>query len=188
MRRPSSGTTPRPQSGCSKRACNRGPPAGRSPSCSVTCSIRSAASTPRPGTISEIAANRPKAPNYLSGFAAKLLAQGGSLQTAIEFAEVQLARTVDQRTHDELAERLQALYLQNDLARLNQAAAARLATGQPLTRLEDLIGYGDVSELPAEPFGGTFQLAGTKVVSSNDAKLLHLFVHANDSLIEPSAD
>jgi tetratricopeptide (TPR) repeat protein len=136
----------------------------------------------------EKAAARPGAPSYLNGFAAKLLAQGGSAETAIEFAEEAIQRTIDERTHGELEERLRALYLQKDLADLNRAAEARLAAGQPLARLDDLIGYAGMTELPAEPFGGHFQIVGAKVVSSDDDKLLRLFVHAHDSLVEPHAD
>jgi len=141
----------------------------------------------RAGHTLEQAANRPHAPNYLSGFAAKLLAQGGSLETAIEFSEAQLERTIDQRTHDELVERLRALYLQKDLAVLNRAAHERLAAGLPLTSVDDLVGYAGLTQLPPESFGGTFRISGDKVVSSDDDKLLHLFVHDRDSLIEPSA-
>jgi hypothetical protein len=140
------------------------------------------------GHYLEQAADRPKAPAYLGGFAAKLLAQGGSLDTAIEFAEAQLQRTIDERTHDELEERLRALYLQSDLATLNRAAQARLATGQPLRRVDDLVGYAGVTQVPVEPFGGKFLIADDKVTSTDDDKLLHLFVHARDSLVEPSAD
>jgi hypothetical protein len=142
----------------------------------------------RAGHILEQAANRPRAPKYLSGFAAKLLAQGGSVDTAIEFAQSQLQRTIDQRTHDELVERLRALFLQRDLAALNQAAGARLAAGLPLATVDDLVGFGGISSIPPESFGGSFRIAGNKVVSSDDDKLLHLFVHSNDSLLEPTAN
>jgi tetratricopeptide (TPR) repeat protein len=142
----------------------------------------------RAGHILEQAANRPRAPRYLSGFAAKLLAAGGSADTAIEFAQSQLQRAIDQRTRDDLLERLRALYLQKDLATLNRAAKERLATGLPLDSVENLVGYAGLTQIPPESFGGTFRISGDKVVSSDDEKLLHLFVHANNSLMEPTAN
>jgi tetratricopeptide (TPR) repeat protein len=134
------------------------------------------------------AANRPHSPAYLSGFAAKLLAQGGEVETAIEFTEAALQRTTDDRTQRDLKERLDSLHLQQDLELLNLAARARRQAGKPVRDLSDLVGYGQLQELPIEPFGGEFKIVGEQVMSTHQDKLLHLFTHPGSTTVPTYVD
>lgn len=130
----------------------------------------------------QVAATRPGAPHYLSSFVATLVAQGhGDLQTAIDFTTVALQNAPEHWTRDDLIERLKGLRLQQALDQLNAAVKGRLATGHAVTRIDDLVGAGGVSQLPADPYGGVFRIEGDHVVSSNEDKLPRIFVHPGES-------
>jgi hypothetical protein len=135
------------------------------------------------------ASRRPKAPSYLLSFVGTLTAQGhGNLQAAIAFTEGALATAPDHWTRDDLQERLRGLQLQQALDRLNEAAKLRQAEGKALSSLQDLIGYGEIRQLPEEPYGGSFHLENGRVVSSDDNKMLHVFIHPRDPPTQPYLD
>ncbi len=140
------------------------------------------------GRYMEEASKRPRAPNYVASLATRLLAQGGSIETAIAFASAALRRTVDQRTHDELEDRLRALHLQRDLTMLNEAAREVAARGAPPQNLDDLIGHAGIAAIPADPFGGQFVLSEGRVSSRHADRLLHLYIYPGHAPIERSAD
>jgi hypothetical protein len=135
------------------------------------------------------ASKRPKAPAYLLSFVGTLTAQGhGNMQAAIDFTRGALENAPDHWTRDDLQDRLRGLELQQALDRLNSAAQLRRAEGQPLSSLQDLIGYGEIKQIPEEPYGGSFHLENGRVVSSDDDKMLHVFIHPRDPPTQPYVD
>ncbi|MHB8418926.1 MAG: hypothetical protein ACYDCL_12685 [Myxococcales bacterium] len=138
----------------------------------------------------EMASKRPRAPAYLASLGVRLLAQGGSTASAIEITQAALAEARDEKRRDELENRLKALVLQLDLERLNRALAARRQAGLPISGLGDLVGFASLDRLPKEPYGGEFRLsaAADRVVSSDDDKLLRIYVHPGEAALEPAAD
>ncbi len=99
-----------------------------------------------------------------------------------------MARAEDKWTKEDLEERIKALFLQQALEHLNHALEMRRQEGRPVARLPDLVGSGDLLQLPEEPFGGHFMLSGGRVVSTDNGKLLHVFIGPHSPPTEPYLD
>ncbi len=142
------------------------------------------------GQVMEEAARRPHAPPYLASLAARLLAQGDDVETAILLTRAAVANAHDGRVRDELADRLKSLELQVELSKLNDAFSAARREGRGVSRLEDLLGIAGLTAIPRDPFGGIFHCdqAHGKITSDHQDHLLRIHVHPGEPAVEPVAD
>ncbi len=142
------------------------------------------------GRYIEKASRMPDAPGYLRALAIRLLAQGGSVDMALSLTRAALANATEETVKADLEDRLKALTLQKDLDALNEALSARTRADKTTASMEDLVGYGGLTAVPPEPFGGRWEFdeATARVKSSDDWRLLRVFVKPGRPPIEPWAD
>lgn len=136
------------------------------------------------------AARLPGAPAYLGSLAARLLAQGDQLETAIEITRSALAEAPDERERSQIEERLEALILQQEIETLNTKLGARRAAGLAARTDEDLVEAAAPGGLPADPFGGKFFIDRDtgRVRSSSEDRLLRIHIHPGAPPIEKVFD
>ncbi|MHB1845972.1 MAG: hypothetical protein ACYCWW_14195 [Deltaproteobacteria bacterium] len=134
------------------------------------------------------ASKRPGAPDYLSSLAARLLAKGGRVSTAIAMTAAALAIAPDDKTRDQLSARLQALALQKQLEELNLAARRLATAGVPFSSYQELASL--LAGAPkADPYGSAYSIdSAGRVTSPNAGRVLQLYQHRGDSLVEPTAN
>lgn len=106
------------------------------------------------------AATLPGAPPWLPALVARLLADASQNDAAIEYLQLQLQRTTDERLRERFGERLREAELARDLARIEAAARRhRTEAGTPAASLEALVAGGFLAPLPpTDPFGGRYEL------------------------------
>ncbi|MEQ1844147.1 MAG: hypothetical protein ABL983_01050 [Nitrospira sp.] len=103
------------------------------------------------------AARLPLAPGYLAPFAARLYASAREPQAAIGLLTHMYEQTNDENVKRVLEQRLREVLVERDIQLLETAVAQYVKRNtKPLTRLEELVVSGLISELPREPFGGTY--------------------------------
>ena len=103
------------------------------------------------------AARLPRAPENLALFAARLYASAREPQEAITFLTHMYEQTTDENVKRVLDQRLREVLLERDI-QLLETAVGQYAwrNARPPNRLEELVASGLISELPREPFGGTY--------------------------------
>jgi len=103
-----------------------------------------------------IASKRPRAPSYLTLLASRLAAKGGKTSTAIFFLEEQLKMTKDKGLKKRLNKRIKALKI---IANLEKAVRTYKRTyGIFPSTLEQLVKAHIISDIPNDPYGGTFYI------------------------------
>ena len=128
-------------------------------------------------------------PKYLRDLGARLLAQSGSVDTAIETTRLAVAGATDDQARAELEARLQALFLDKELQSLNALAAQRTLAGAPATSITQLTSGSELDGLTDDPYGDPFFLdAQGRAQSKNQKKLLRLYIHPGEPAIERAAD
>jgi len=128
-------------------------------------------------------------PTYLRSLALRLLAQGGSLDTAIETTRLAAARATDDQARQEIQARLAALTLDKELQDLNALAQNKAGSGQAPTSLSELTAGSELQGLSRDPYGDAFYLdAEGRVRSSNEDRLLRLHIHPGEPAIERAVD
>jgi len=129
-----------------------------------------------------IAATMDGAPPLIASLASRLLTSATDPNVVVDFLTDSVRRTADPNARAALEERLRQARLTRDLYYLNRAVAefaARL--GRPPSSFDELIATGLLRQLPAEPFGGAYQLSGDRVVSSSGARGLTFDAHTPHS-------
>jgi hypothetical protein len=122
-------------------------------------------------------------PTYLRTFAPRLLAQGGDLETAIEFTAAAAARAQDESLKAELEDRLRALRLERELQILNDALAAAAGRGIEVKALSDLALPDGTPISRTDPYGDPYVLdsQNARVESKNSTHLLRLYVNPSST-------
>ncbi len=104
----------------------------------------------------EEAAKRSGGAPLLATLAARLAYQANQTESAIIFLEEMLRQASDDYSRREYGQRLAAL---KDILALEKAVAEfQTKLGRAPTTLSELIAQGILSELPREPYGGTYEL------------------------------
>jgi hypothetical protein len=106
-----------------------------------------------------LAAKLPGRPAYLPRLVARLYAEAGSVQVALDWLLPLWRDAEDVHIKDALDTRIKELTITRDLQRLEGAVARyREKYGAPPRQLHDLVRDGFLSSIPPEPFGGTYIL------------------------------
>ncbi|MCB9792963.1 MAG: hypothetical protein H6741_09570 [Alphaproteobacteria bacterium] len=103
----------------------------------------------------EMAAERPKAPDWYKVAAVSFRQNARQRPQAIRYLQEELASTQDDNMREELERRIAELVHEELVERFAQAAEAHTQrTGAPPERPADLVGSGLLRQLPADPLGG----------------------------------
>jgi hypothetical protein len=117
------------------------------------------------------AARVPGSPPYLALLASRMLAEGRQIDTASEFLAEMVRHERDPARREALAARLLDLRTEGDLQRMEEAVKRyRDAEGSPPYGLQELVAAGFLAEVPREPRGGRYYLAGDGEVRSDRMK------------------
>jgi tetratricopeptide (TPR) repeat protein len=119
----------------------------------------------------EIAARTPGASPNISHLAMALKVKSGDPDEAIRFLSELRATANDERTAEALDEQYRLALLQRDFRLLDGAVARyRARFGRTPIVLEFLIGAGELTAIPEEPFGGRYEIRpdGTVHSTAND--------------------
>lgn len=101
----------------------------------------------------------PGRPDYLPPLAARLYAQAGSPETALEFLDMMWRQTENQAVRASLEWRMKEVTIERDIRILEEAVARfRQRTGRSPTTVTELTQNGLVPAIPPEPFGGVYRL------------------------------
>jgi tetratricopeptide (TPR) repeat protein len=122
-------------------------------------------------------------PTYLRSLAARLLSQGGELETAIDFTRQAVGRAQDEKLKAELEDRLNSLQLELDLRRLNAALDLGRKKGMAIQSVSELKSSNEEPLKTTDPFGDAYELdpANGQVVSKNANRLLRLYISPTES-------
>ncbi len=105
------------------------------------------------------AARLPGGPAYLPGLATRMYAEANNPETALEFLETLWQQTQDVETREILEKRAKEIMIERDIQGLESAVQQyRSKRGSYPRTLHDLIASGYLSQLPQEPFGGSYEL------------------------------
>jgi tetratricopeptide (TPR) repeat protein len=106
-----------------------------------------------------IAAGLPGAPEYLPRLAARMTAEAGDPEAALEFLERLYEQMKDERSRAALAKRIKEIMAERDIRRLEEAVRAYQSRFHKLPgTLQELVAKGVIREVPTEPLGGEYRL------------------------------
>lgn len=98
-------------------------------------------------------------PAYLPGLASRMYAEANNPETALQFLRALWQQTQDADTREVLEKRAKEIMIERDIRKLETAVQRfRSKQGSYPKALYDLILNGSLSQLPQEPFGGSYQL------------------------------
>lgn len=113
-----------------------------------------------PATAAEYfraASTLPGAPSYLPKLAARMTAEAGSPDVAIEFLQRLLLSTQDERLREGLTQRMRELLVERNLQILERAIDKyQQSEGVYPRSLQDLATKGLVTDVPGDPLGGRY--------------------------------
>jgi hypothetical protein len=124
------------------------------------------------------AAKLPGGPSYLPGLASRMYAEANNSDVALQLLKALWYQTQDQEMRDVLETRAKEIIIERDIQALESARDAyHDKHGRLPKALNDLVISGEVRQIPAEPFGGTYNLdlQTGKVSSSTHPKRLKVF-------------
>lgn len=105
------------------------------------------------------AARLPGGPAYLPGLASRMYAEANNPDTALQFLEALWQQTEDEGMREVIAKRAKEVMIERDIRELETAVQQyRSKQGSYPRTLNDLIPNGYLSQLPQEPFGGSYEL------------------------------
>lgn len=105
------------------------------------------------------AARLPGGPSYLPGLASRMYAEANSPETALQFLEALWRQSQDEGMREVIAKRAKEVMIERDIRSLELAVQRyRSKQGSYPKTLNDLILSGYLSQLPLEPFGGSYDL------------------------------
>ncbi len=107
----------------------------------------------------EIAARTPGASPNISHLALALKVKSGDPDDAVRFLEEMRATVKDEKSAAAIDEQWRLAVLQRDFRRLDEAVERfRAARGRVPGRVEELVDAGALEAVPAEPFGGRYEI------------------------------
>ena len=105
------------------------------------------------------AARLPGRPSYAPLLAARLYAQAGNPNTALDFLRAMWHQTQDKQSKEALELRIKEVTIERDIGLLEEAVGRyRTREGRTPTVLADLVARGILHAIPPEPFGGVYRL------------------------------
>lgn len=118
------------------------------------------------------------APNFLPGLATRMYSESGSPDVALQFLEELWKRNPDVAVREKLAIRAKEVMIERDIRLLESAVQQHQVKKKyfPST-LYDLVTRGYLTQMPQEPFGGSYELDPKtgKVTSSTHSNRLRVF-------------
>jgi hypothetical protein len=124
------------------------------------------------------AARLPGGPAYLPGLASRMYAEADNPDTALELLEALWRQTQDAGMREVLEKRAKEVMIERDIRSLEAAVRQYSAKqGYLPNRLHDLVTSGHLTQIPQEPFGGSYELDSKtgKVTSSTHPDRLRVF-------------
>jgi tetratricopeptide (TPR) repeat protein len=124
------------------------------------------------------AARLPGGPAYLPGLAARMYAEANNPDTALQFLEALWRQTQDEGMREVIAKRAKEVMIERDIRSLEAAVQEYSAKqGHLPKRLQDLVSSGYLTQIPQEPFGGSYEMDSRtgKVTSSTHPDRLKVF-------------
>lgn len=124
------------------------------------------------------AAKLPGGPNYLPGLASRMYAEASSPEVALQLLKALWHQTQDQEMRQVLENRAKEIIIERDIQSLESAREVyREKHGRLPKVLSDLVASGEISQVPNEPFGGTYSLDAQRgeITSSSHPKRLKVF-------------
>lgn len=124
------------------------------------------------------AARLPGGPPYLPGLASRMYAEANNPATALQFLEALWRQTQDAGMREVLEKRAKEVMIERDIQSLESAVQQyRAKHGQFPAKLQDLVTNRYLSQIPEEPFGGSYILDSKigKVTSSTHPDRLKVF-------------
>ncbi len=127
------------------------------------------------GEFFRMAAKVPGSPAYLPQLAARMTVESGDPTAALEFLDRFSRSVADERVREALFQRMKEIVQEQDLRFLEDSIHRyRTKYGQAPAKLEDLMLHGIISQLPADPLGGQYEidlLSGSVSASSKRERL-----------------
>lgn len=120
------------------------------------------------------AAKREGAPEYTRDLAVRVGATGGDLDMTEGILADMMDNEQDEGLQRALTGRLNEVRTERLLRELDAAIARAKAEGKTITRLEDLVTFGVLREIPADPSGGRLYMENDRARSSKYEKRLEL--------------
>ncbi len=119
----------------------------------------------------QLAATLPGAPSYLPKLAARLAAEAGDPNAAIEFL-VRFSRQVgDERVKEALEVRIKELVIERDVRGIEEAMRRfKDRAGRMPQTLDELVEQKFLASVPTEPFGGRYLLSPSGEAASSELK------------------
>ncbi len=130
------------------------------------------------------AAQIPGRPYFIDLFAARLYSEGNSHALALQYLEMMIQQTPDERMQAGYKERYKEVLISRDIHMIEEAIARyTIEKKKSPVNLIELAGAGYLSSVPAEPFGGEYHIEERtgKVSSSTHPEGLRLY-HPSDAV------
>jgi hypothetical protein len=124
------------------------------------------------------ASNLPDRPEWVPKLAARLYAQGGNHDTALNFLAMMWEQNRDLRVREALELRMKEVVMDRDIGILDNAVSLYAKQeGTYPHQLSDLVKNGILHAVPTEPFGGVYRLdvSTGKVGSSTHPERLRVY-------------
>lgn len=124
------------------------------------------------------AARLPGGPAYLPGLATRMYAEANNPDTALQFLETLWRQTEDAGMREVLEKRAKEVMIERDIRLLESSVQQYSAKqGHLPDTLRDLVSSGLLTQIPQEPFGGSYKLnlKTGKVTSSTHPDRLKVF-------------
>jgi hypothetical protein len=108
----------------------------------------------------QTAAVQPGAPSWLAGLAARMAVEANDPTAALEFLQRLYVQTSDEQLREGFARRIREVTAERDIRTLEQGVRIyRDRTMKFPKTLDDLVKSHILSAIPAEPFGGRYELS-----------------------------
>jgi hypothetical protein len=107
------------------------------------------------GELLKMMAAKPGAPPFLGQLATRVMAQGGEIEAALDFARAGVASAQDEETRQTFEQRIKQLETERELQRIDKAVASfKARTGRLPTGIAELMTGDDLVQMPSDPSGG----------------------------------
>jgi hypothetical protein len=119
----------------------------------------------------QMAATLPGAPSYLARLAARLAAEAGDPDAAMEFLARFSSQVADQRIKEALMLRMREVVVERDVKLIEEAVGQfKMRKRRSPISLEELMEHKFLESIPTEPFGGRYLLLPSGKAASSELK------------------
>lgn len=111
------------------------------------------------GEVLRRLSERPNAPAFLAQLATRVMAQGGEIDSAIDFARSGAANAKDDETRQTFEERIKQLETERELQRVDKEIAAfKAREGRLPTTINEMLIKDPLFQMPMDPSGGEISI------------------------------